>query len=206
MKKIIAIMASALLFAGVANAQGSLFDLLKGSATQTVAESILGAITGATTAVDLTGTWVYQGVACDVVSENLFGSLASKAAMGTVESKIDEALTKVGIKPGVATVTFGKDYSFQFKVGVIKLNGTWTQEKDKVTIKLGKAFTYLQLDGIVKPNTTGCEVLFEADKFLAFAEKAVEIVGNVSGNSLVSSVSGLISGAKGLDAGLKLSR
>lgn len=205
MKKIIAVIATAALFATAANAQSKLFDLLKGSATQNVAEALLGAVTGQQN-VDLTGTWTYQGVAVDLVSENLFGTVASKAAMGTVESKLDESLAKVGIKPGVATLTFDKDYKFSFKVGKISMPGTWTQEDDKVTLKFGKAFTFLQLDGIVKGSMTGCEVLFEADKFLKFAEKVIEIYGNISGNSLVSSLGGVISGAKGLDAGFKLSK
>lgn len=205
MKKITVIIASMVLCATAANAQSGLFDLLKGSATQSVAEALLGAVTGQQN-IDLTGTWIYQGVAADVVSENLFGSLASKAAMGTVESKCDEALAKVGIKPGVATLTFDKDYKFYFKVGKLSIPGTWTQEDDKVTIKFGKALTFMQLDGIVKSSTGGCEVLFEADKFLKFAEKAIAIIGNISGNSLVSSLGSVVSNAKGLDAGFKLSK
>lgn len=205
MKKAIALIGAVVLFATAANAQSKLFDLIKGSATQNVAEAILGAVTGQQN-VDLTGTWVYQGVAVDLVSENLFGTVASKAAMGTVESKLDESLAKVGIKPGVATLTFDKDYKFYFKVGKVNLPGTWTQEDDKVTIKFGKNLTFLQLDGIVKGGVTGTEVLFEADKFLAFAEKLISIYGNISGNSLVSSLGSVISNAKGLDAGMKLSK
>lgn len=205
MKKIIAIIATMVLLGTAANAQSKLFDLLKGSATQNVAEAILGAVVGQQN-VDLTGTWVYQGVAVDLVSENLFGTVASKAAMGTVESKLDESLSKVGIKPGVATLTFDKDYKFYFKIGKVNVPGTWTQEDDKVTIKFGKNLTFLQLDGIVKSSATGCDVLFEADKFLAFAEKLISIYGNISGNSLVSSLGSVVANAKGLDAGFKLSK
>lgn len=205
MKKIIVIIATVLLAGTAANAQSKLFDLLKGSATQNVAEAILGAVSGQQN-VDLTGSWTYQGVAVDLVSENLFGTVASKAAMGTVEKKLDDALVKVGVKPGVATLTFDKDYKFYFKVGKVNIPGTWTQEDDKVTVKFGKALTFLQLDGIVKGSMSGCEVLFEADKFLKFAEKIIEIYGNVSGNSLVSGLGSVISSAKGLDAGFKLSK
>lgn len=205
MKKTIAIIASLMLIATAANAQSKLFDLLKGSATQNVAEALLGAVTGQQN-VDITGTWIYQGVAVDLVSENLFGTVASKAAMGTVETKLDESLAKVGIKPGVATLTFDKDYKFYFKVGKVSVPGTWTQEDDKITIKFGKALTFLQLDGIIKGSMTGCDVLFEADKFLSFAEKVISIYGNVSGNSLVGNLGTVIGNAKGLDAGFKLSK
>ena len=205
MKKTIAIIASLMLIATAANAQSKLFDLLKGSATQNVAEALLGAVAGQQN-VDITGTWIYQGVAVDLVSENLFGTVASKAAMGTVETKLDESLAKVGIKPGVATLTFDKDYKFYFKVGKVSVPGTWTQEDDKITIKFGKALTFLQLDGIIKGSMTGCDVLFEADKFLSFAEKVISIYGNVSGNSLVGNLGTVIGNAKGLDAGFKLSK
>ena len=205
MKKTITIIASLMLIATAANAQSKLFDLLKGSATQNVAEALLGAVTGQQN-VDITGTWIYQGVAVDLVSENLFGTVASKAAMGTVETKLDESLAKVGIKPGVATLTFDKDYKFYFKVGKVSVPGTWTQEDDKITIKFGKALTFLQLDGIIKGSMTGCDVLFEADKFLSFAEKVISIYGNISGNSLVGNLGTVIGNAKGLDAGFKLSK
>ena len=232
MKKVLVIIASLALCAGAANAQsilgsllggsssssssstsgytsgstGSVLDLLKGSTTQSVAKSLLGTLVGSVQNVDLAGTWNYNGVAAAVSSSNVLGNLASSVAMGTVESKLDEALAKVGVKPGAATLTFGSDYSFKMTVGKLPLTGTWTQEDDKVTIKFGKAFTYLQLDGVVKATTDGCEILFDADKFLTFASKAISIIGNVSNSSLVSTVSNLVSSAEGLDAGFKLTR
>lgn len=230
MKKSLAILAAITLSVTAANAQGllgsllggsssskeqntytgtqnGLFDLLKGSSTQSVAESLLGLVTGTTTTcVDLSGTWTYNGVAANVSSENLFGSIAAKAATKTVETKIDEYFSKVGIKPGIATLTFGKDYSFVMNVGAVPIKGTWTQEADKVTIKLGKAFTFLKLEGIVKSEAGGCEILFNADKFLAFAAKAVEVVGSISGNGLTSTLSSVINNCQGLDAGFHLVR
>lgn len=227
MKKVISIFLAAVLFVCSANAQGlfgsllggssssssnassgtgtSLLDLIKGSNTQNVAKSILTYLVG-TQSVDLKGDWVYNGAAVSLSSISVLGNIASSVATGSVESKIDDAFAKVGIKPGSATFSFGDNYAFKMMVGRIPINGTWTQEDDKVTLKLGKAFTYLTLDGVVKTTADGCEILFDADKFLAFATKVLSVVGQLSNNSLLGTLTGLSDKVDGLDAGFKLTR
>lgn len=209
MKKIIIAISALVLSASAANAQ-SLLDLLKGSANQGVASSLLetigNAVAGTIKTVDLAGTWNYAGAAAAISTENALTGIAANAAMGTVENKLNEVLAKVGIKPGSATLTFGSDYSFTLKTGLIPLNGTWTQTESGVTLKFGKALTYLTLDGTVKATTNGCEILFDGTKFLGFIEKVVTYAGKISKSTIVNTASTLLSSAKGLDLGLKLTK
>lgn len=202
MKKALTIFAAIALFSATAGAQ-SLLDIIKGSASQVLSDVISGTTTAST--IELEGTWTYNGVAVGVDAGNMFGNIASSAVMGTVESKLDEYLAKVGIKPGVATLSFGTDYTFVLQAGKAKINGTWEQVGDKVTLKFGKNMTFLKLEGVVKAATGGCEVLFDADKFISFAEKAASVIASITGeNSTAATISGLLNNVKGLDAGFKL--
>lgn len=205
MKRIIVIVSAVVLSASVAGAQ-NLFSALKGVASQTSLSSVVSAVANGVnaiipTSVSLPGTWTYNGVAVGVDSGNALTKVAAGAAMSSVETKIDNALAKVGIKPGAATVTFGNDYSFSFKVGKINIPGTWEQKDDKVTIKFGKLLSFIQLEGIVKNAAGGCEILFDVDKYVAFAEKIISVLGSKG-----STVSSLLSSVDGVDAGFKLAK
>ena len=205
MKKLVVLVSAVVFSASVAGAQ-NLFDMLKGVASQTSLSSVVSAVSNGINAiipssVDLAGAWTYNGVAVGVKSDNALTKIAANTAMGTVESKIDNALSKVGIKPGAATLTFGSDYSFSFKVGKINIPGTWEQKDDKVTIKFGKLLKFITLDGIVKSATGGCEILFDVDKYVAFAQKVISVLGSGEGT-----VSTLLNAVDGVDAGFKLAK
>ena len=155
---------------------------------------------------DLSGNWTYQGVGAAVKSDNVLTAAAGNAAISTVESKMDKALSRIGLKKGSATLTFSQDGSFALKFGKVNLPGTWTQEGTAVTIKFGKVFSYLQLDGTVTATTDGCKVLFNGEKFLEFTKKLAEYASKISSNSTIKSINSLLSTAKSVDVGFKLSR
>lgn len=218
MKKVVVMLGALMLVASTANAQiSNLFNSLtnaakainqtSGDAPKIDAGSIIGTFLGGTNqVVDLQGTWTYGGVAVGVSGDNVVANLAGSVASSTVESKLDGYLAKIGIKPGVATFTFGSDYNFTIQAGKIPISGTWSQDTNTVTLKFGKAFTFLSLEGIVKSTANGYEVLFDADKFIAFAEKAAGVVSQIAGNSAIGTIAGTLSNVKGVKAGFKLSK
>lgn len=212
MKKIIAIAASLVLVASAANAQSGFFNALKNvtsglssDSASSIINTVLGTVAGELP-VDLSGTWTYQGCAVAADGENVLKNIAANAAMSSVEAKLDEGLAKVGINPGVATITFAKDYNFTLTAGKINVNGTWEQDGNRVVLKFGKLYNYLTMVGTAKNTTNGCEILFDASKFTTFAQKVIDIISKISSNSLLATVSSLISQVDGMKAGLKLSK
>ncbi len=196
MKRIIIIAALSLMTVSL-SAQSDILNALK---------SVASSVVSSTTTTEMAGTWTYQGVGTALRSDNVLTSAAGSAALSTVETKIDNAFSKVGLKAGAATFVFEEGGNFTMKFGKISLPGTWSQDGNAVTIKFGKALTYLQLDGTVSTTTDGCKLLFNGEKFLEFAKKLVTYASKTSGNSTVKSLSSVLSSAKSIDAGFKLSR
>ena len=203
MKKIIVIISALVLSATAANAQDWLKDFLK-VATEKVGDVVTGT-TAVSSAVDIKGTWKYQGVAVGASSDNVLTSLAASAGTGTIEKKCDELLAKAGIKAGSATLKFNDDGSFTLNAGKINIPGTWTKEGTKLTINFAKLFTF-KLVGTVKTTTSGCNILFEADKFVQFIQKVLEVVNKVANNSTISGIQQTLSSVKGVQLGFKLAK
>lgn len=202
MKKAIVFFSALALCASAANAQDWLDSFLK-VATEKVGDVISGTSSAAN--FDIKGTWKYQGVAVAASSDNVLTSLAASAGTGSVEKKCDDILAKAGIKAGSATFSFNNDGSFTLNAGKLNIPGTWTKEGDKVTINFAKLFT-LKLVGTVKTTGSGCEILFEADKFLGFIQKVLGAVSKVSDNSTLAIVQGTLSNVNGAKLGFKLSK
>lgn len=182
-----------------ANAQGFL-NALK-SAASAAADKIVS-----TTEVSLPGTWTYNGCAINATSDNTLANIAAAAGTGTVESKVDEALSKVGIKSGVATFKFTEDSNFTFSCGKISLPGTYTvAEGGAITMNFSKLIN-IKLTGTVKNTTSGCEILFDATKFLELVKKICSVLGGTSSNAVIAAAQSAISGVTGLQLGFKLSK
>ncbi len=183
------------------SSQGGTLESILGMAT-----SILGNVT--TSSYDLTGKWTYKGCAIALTSSNTLSQLAGQAAEGTVESKVDEYLAKVGIKSGVITFTFNSDGSFSATMLKIPFNGTWTYDNSTsaVTLKFGKTLQWLSMTGIIKSTLSGeTKILFTADKFLAFVKNLLSSA-KVSSSTTVSTLTSLLDSYEGLYIGFKLAR
>ena len=122
LKRIFVSLVAMLMIASAANAQSGLGGLLGGifggnkSTEESVAntagnilESVLGTVISQTVNISLPGTWTYAGVASAVQTDNTLTTLAAGAYKEKLESKMDGYLQKVGIVPGVATISFNND-------------------------------------------------------------------------------------------------
>ena len=202
MKKVIVILSALVLCASAANAQSWLDSFLK-MATEKVGDVITGTSSGTT--FDLKGTWKYHGVAIGATSDNILSSLAASAGSGTVEKKCDELLAMAGIKAGSALLSFKEDGSFTLNAGKLNLPGTWTREGSKVTINIAKVFNF-KLVGTLKTTADGCQILFDADKFLTFIQKVLTAVNKVANSSTITAVQQAIANVNGLKLGFKLAK
>ena len=219
MKRIIVILATAALFCTSASAQ-SIFDIFKKDSSTTKTESTTSTSSTAGTILDMAttifgnvvnttvsmpGTWTYNGSAVVLKSStNTLSNVASAAAQTTIQQKVDEYLGKVGITSGFFKLTFSSDNTFVLTLKKKNFSGTWAQEGNNVKLMFGKTFKSLQLDGVVKKTTAGCEMLFTADKFLAFMKTAMKYAGTVKSSSTLSTISDLLENYDGMYIGFQL--
>ena len=220
MKRIFVSLVAMLMIASAANAQSGLGGLLGGifggnkSTEESVAntagnilESVLGTVISQTVNISLPGTWTYAGVASAVQTDNTLTTLAAGAYKEKLESKMDGYLQKVGIVPGVATISFNNDNTFTIASATKTIaSGTYTYENKVLKMKFGKVYNYLSMTGTVTASTSGAQVLFEAGKFLEFAKKAVKVVGAGKDNSTLSTIAGLSDQVTGLKLGFDMKK
>ena len=209
MKKIVAILGALMLVASAASAQNILGGILNsvtgGNVGETVGNVLTSVLGGGQ--VDLAGTWTYGGVGAAVKSDNILSNVAGNAAISTIESKADNILAKAGVTPGAATFTFNQDGTFSFKAGKLPaISGTYTQNGNAVTMKFGRQLTFLQLDGTVSAATNGCKILFNGEKFMTFTQRLIEYARKITTSAGVATVGNILSTAKSVDAGFKLTR
>jgi len=220
MKKIFATIAAMLMLASAANAQSGLGGLLGSifggnknteesvaNTAGSILESVLGTVISQNVNVSLPGTWTYAGVASAIETENTLTTLAAGAYKEKLESKMDGYLKKVGIVPGVATISFNNDNTFTIASATKTIaSGTYTYENKVLKMKFGKVYNYLSMTGTVTASTSGAQVLFEAGKFLEFAKKAIKVVGAGKDNSTLSTIAGLSDQVTGLKLGFDMKK
>lgn len=210
MKKVMLTLAVALSFAGAASAQSLLGGLLGGKASNTISNIVNGlAGTVYSAPVSLNGTYTYNGVAVGLGSSEggVLSNIGGSAVASGIESKIDAQLAKVGIKPGAMTWTFNsEDNTFALGVMGISIPGTYKvgDGENTVTLTFGKKFQYLSMTGTLKSTSSGAEMLFQANKALAFLKKVASVVGQAS--SEVAAVTKLAEGYDNFKLGVKLAK
>lgn len=207
MKRTLVTLAAAMLAAVSYNAQAqSLTDLLKGTKVGDVVDAVTNVVGAATNTLSLPGTWIYKGAAVDLKSDNTLSNLAGTAVTSGVETKINNAFEKVGLKEGAVTFVFNDGMSFSCTIFGKTLNGTWKQNTDenKLTLQFGQTMKYLSMTGYYKTTTSGCEILFDANRFLSFLKSALSLVGKSS--STVGAISGISNNYDGMRLGFKLEK
>lgn len=207
MKKLISTLALCAAVSVSAWAQGGLLDGKTGNTIGNVLSSIAGSVYSSPVTLD--GTYNYNGVAVSVSSTEggVLTNLAGTAVTSGIETKADEYLAKVGIRPGSMKFTFNvEEHSFTVQVGSLTIPGTYKVGNGERTVNLtfGKSMQFLSMTGTLESTLSGARMLFTADKAMTFIKKVASLAGQSS-----SEVAGIAKLAEGYDnyrIGFKLSK
>ena len=156
---------------------------------------VVNAITGTPETIDMTGTWNYKGSAVEFESENLLMKAGGAAAATMAENKLDEQLSKVGIKAGQMNFTFNADSTFTSTVGTYSYDAS-AKQVDLKFLKL------LNLHAKVNCSSSSLELLFNSDKLL----KLLAFIGSKSNSTALKTVSSLADNYDGMMLGFELSK
>ena len=172
----------------------SLKDLL-GKATE-----VVEAVTG-TGSVEMVGDWIYSGSSIEFESDNVLSKAGGSVAANAVEKKLDEYLSKVGVKAGNTKFTFAQDSTLTVNWNGKEKKGTYSYDAStkKVTLKFSKVLT---ISPKVTCTNSELDLLFEADKLL----KLITYITSKSGNATLQSISTLANNYDGMLLGLALKK
>jgi hypothetical protein len=145
----------------------------------------------------LIGTWSYTEPAIVFTSDNILAKVGSKIAANKLENKIQEYLTRYGIKPGAFTMTFNEDGTFTETLNGKTSKGKWTVKDSKLQLTIAgiKALNVTtQIDG------KDLQFVTDATKLL----NLFKTLGAKSGNSQIKTVTSLMKSVNGMQAGVTL--
>ena len=137
-------------------------------------EKVVSAVTGKNT-VDMTGTWSY--------------------------TKLNEQLSKVGIKPGQMSFTFNADSTFNAKLGTKTLNGTYMYNATEKHVTM-KFVRLINMNAKVNCTSGSMDLLFESDKLL----KLITFLSSKSSNATLKTISSLANSYDGMMLGFSLEK
>ena len=218
MKKFFAIAALAAAFTFSAQAQNTLGNLLGGilggastgnATVDNAIGNVLGDLLGKVVVPKLEGTYSYSGVAVSMTTNDggVVSNLAGTAASSAVETKVDEYLTKFGIKPGTMSITFHEsDMTFVWTIGGFPFNGTFqvTPDMDAITLNFGRTMKFFTMTGSLDLTLEGVKMLFSSDKTTEFIKKALAKLGEKQTD--IGQIAKLASGYDNYKIGFKLAR
>jgi len=204
MKKILSVIVMAAAFSASVSAQ-SLLDKLGDLGN--VISNAAGVVYSAPVSLD--GTYSYNGIAVSATSSEggVLTNLAGSAATSALETKADEYLAKVGIKPGAMNFTFNSsDNTFTLDVAGVSIPGTYKvgDGEKTVTLTFGKTMQYLCLTGSLESSLTGARMVFPVNKAMTLIKKIVSVVGQSS--SSVASLAKLADGYDNYRLGFKMTK
>lgn len=149
---------------------------------------------------DLVGTWTYTEPAVVFTSDNVLNNIGGKVASETIEKQLQSQLEKYGIKKGAMQMTFDKNGNFTQTVAGKTLSGTYTVSGKNVNLKY--AGQVQQIVGTTQIDGNDLLIVMDASKLLKYAN----VLGSLTGNSLLNTAGNLLGSMKGMELGLKLNK
>ena len=143
------------------------------------------------------GTWSYTEPAIVFTSDNFLAKAGAKIAANKLESKLQEQLTKYGIKPGAFTMTFKEDGTFTETMGGKTKTGKWEVKDSKLQLSVAGVKTLAittQIDG------KDMQFVTDATKLL----NLFKTLGAKSSNSQIKTVTSLMKSINGMQAGITM--
>ena len=152
------------------------------------------------TADELVGTWKYTEPAVVFESNNALKNIGGKVASAAIEKKLQSEFSKFGIRKGQMKMTFDKDGNFTQTVGRQTLTGTYTTSGKQFVQTYTTGFE--QLGGTTQLDGNDLLIDMDVSKLLKYAGS----LGQLTGNSTISSLGSLLGSYDGMEVGLKLEK
>lgn len=176
----------------------------EGSSAQNTLGGLLSGLVGS--ALPLTqdmivGTWDYSSPDVRFSSDNALAKAGGAVAAQTVEQKVADIYSRLGIAPGKCYFTFAEDGTCSMRIGKVPMSGTYTLDTKTRQLSL-KLKGGIKLNAAVYYDTKQLTLLFEADKLMSFAKSVSKIAGRAS--STVSSLSSVLDNYNGMQLGMNL--
>ena len=151
------------------------------------------------TAQNVVGTWTYMEPAIVFSSDNILARAGSKIASDKIEAKIQEQLSKYGIKPGAFTMTFNEDGTFTETLSGKTTKGKWAVKNSKLMLTIAGVRALA-----ITTQVSGRDMQFvtDATKLLTF----FKTLGAKSSNSQIKTVTSLMKSINGMQAGITMRR
>lgn len=143
------------------------------------------------------GTWSYTEPAIVFTSDNILAKTGSKIAANKLEKKIQEYLTRYGIKPGAFTMTFNEDGTFTETLNGKTVKGKWTVKDSKLMLTAAGVKSLA-----VTTQVSGKEMMFVTD-----ATKLLNLFktfGAKSSSSQIRTITSLMKSINGMQAGVTM--
>lgn len=197
------LMMSLMLFFGISVQAQNVNDILNGVLGNSSTDDVVSNLTSVfsskkqATKEKIIGTWSYTEPAIVFTSDNILAKVGTKIAANKLESKLQEELTKYGIKPGTFTMTFKEDGTFTETLNGKTSKGKWSVENSKLML------TILGVKKLaITTQISGNEMQFVTD-----ATKLLNLfktLGAKSSNSKIRTVTSLMKSVNGMQAGITL--
>ena len=179
--------------------QSVLNGVLGGGQTEDIVSGITSIFSSdkQATTNNIIGTWSYNEPAIVFTSDNLLTKVAAQVAANKLENKLQSYLTQYGVKPGALVLTFNEDGTCSETLNGKTMKGKWQVKDSKLILTLGgiKALQITtQIDG------KDMQFVTDATKLL----KLFKSVGAKSTNKNIKTVTSLMKGIDGMQAGVSL--
>lgn len=168
--------------------------------------AVLGAVLGQNNQISkeqLVGTWTYNGAACKFESENLLKQAGGDLIASSVEGKIDDTFSKIGIKKGSSSITFNSDGTCNLALGSRAISGTYEFEQSTGKLTVTGTIGLVKTEGyVVKNSDSSISLLFDADKLLDM----VNMISAQTSNTSIKTISSLLGSYDGIKVGMNLTK
>ncbi len=160
--------------------------------------TILGSLLGSTTTQQtIVGSWTYNGPKIVFESENILSQLGGQVVSNSLESKLGDMLSKIGMQAGKTVLTLNNNGSCTLTRSGKTLQGTYTYDASTNKLTLTGVLGLGQMTSTVSVQSGQLYMLFDSDKLLS-------IFTNLGSNS--STLSSLLKNYNGLKLGWTMTK
>lgn len=147
---------------------------------------------------ELIATWRYAGPGCAFTSDNALAKAGGEVAATEVKNKLQAEYSRLGFSSSNTWITFSNDGTFSSKILGKSFSGKYTYNASTAQITLQGLL--LNLNGYVKRDGRGIDILFESKKILTL----LQTVAAMSGNSSIQTIGDLSKNYDGVRIGFAM--